>query len=589
MRIRLLEKLTLFLFLFLILTLGYNQILRGPYYSQLSQNNRIKLMRLAAERGSIYDRYGEVLADTKLIFNASVLPQEVTNIQQVINKISPVLGISSDKLLREYKKNLLAPFIPVVVAPDIPKETAIILECEESDIPGLIIEAKSQRNYPYNRNLSHILGYMGKISAEELPKEKTYGSQLQNKLTGKSGLENFFEQYLKGEDGGIQIEVNNRGHFVQVLGERPAKKGQDIYLTIDYQLQKYIEQLLEERKGVCIVMNPNNGQILSMASKPDFDPNLFIAAANGKREAQNIIQKILNSKDAPLLDRAVSASFSPGSIFKIVVGCAGLESGKISVNDKIFCPGSLDVGNRKFFCWKHDGHGEENIHSAIAHSCNVFFYNLGLSLGADKISSFARKFALGQPTGIELPYETKGFIPSRSWKIQKKKESWYTGDTANFAIGQGYVLTTPLQLARMVSAIANGGTLVHPHLVTKVGEKLCPLPEPERLSFRKTTLQAIKEGMRQAIQREDGTAHKAEIANVQWAAKTGTAQTSSGFTHGWFTGFYPFETPSIVVIVFLEEGGSGGHLPALIAKEIVEYIRTKDTTGNDSENRTSYN
>ncbi|MFH1244897.1 MAG: penicillin-binding protein 2 [Candidatus Omnitrophota bacterium] len=584
MRIKLLEKLTLLLFSSLILILGYNQILKGPYYSRLSRNNRIKLVRLAAERGSIYDRYGKVLADTKLIFNASILPQEVTNIQQVINKISPVLGISSGKLLREYKKNRLAPFIPVVIAPDISKETAIILECEESDIPGLIIEAKSQRNYPGNKSLSHILGYMGKISEEELPKEKTYGSQLQNKLTGKSGLENFFEQYLKGEDGGMQIEVNNRGHFVQVLGERPAKKGQDIYLTIDSQLQKYIEQLLEEHKGVCIVMNPNNGQILSMVSKPDFDPNLFIAATNGKLEAQNILQKILNSKDAPLLDRAVSASFAPGSIFKIIVGCAGLESGKISVTDKIFCPGSLEVGNRKFFCWKHDGHGEENIHTAIAHSCNVFFYTLGLSLGADKISSFARKFTLGQPAGIELPYENPGLVPSRSWKLQKKKAPWYTGDTANFAIGQGYVLTTPLQMAKMVSAIANGGTLIHPHLVTKIGEKPCPLSEPERLAFKKTTLQAIREGMRQAVQREDGTAHKAEIADVQWAAKTGTAQTSSESTHAWFTGFYPFETPSIVVLVFLEEGGSGGHFPALIARQIVEYIRTKDITGDNLEN-----
>lgn len=580
MRTKLLERLTLLFFLCLISALGYKQIINGPYYFQLSQKNRIKLINLPAERGSIYDRYGEMLADTRLIFNAAILPQETPNIQQAISKISPVLGIPADKLLRKYKRNLLAPFIPVVVASDIPKETAILLECKEADIPGLVIEAKSQRNYPHNSNLSHLLGYMGEISAEEMPKEKTYGSQIQNKLTGKSGLERFFEQYLRGEDGGRQIEVNNRGHFVQVLGERPAKKGEDIYLTIDYELQKLIEHLLEEKKGVGIVMNPHNGEILGLASKPGFDPNLFIAAANGKSEAQNTIQKTLVSQDAPLLNRAVSASFSPGSIFKIVVGCAGLENGKINVQDSISCPGSFTVGNRKFLCWKHDGHGEENIHSAIAHSCNVFFYNLGLSLGAEKISAFARKFALGQTTGIELPYEAKGLVPSKGWKTQAKKETWYTGDTANFAIGQGYILTTPLQLARMVSVIANGGTLVQPHLVTKIGGKNRPLPAPEKLPFKKKTLQAIKEGMRQAVQREDGTALKAQIQGVQWAAKTGTAQTSSGATHGWFTGFYPFDAPSIVVLVFLEEGGSGGHFPTLIAKEIVEYIRTKDTTIN---------
>lgn len=570
MRLNLLKKIISILFFFLTIGLAYSQIIKGPHYFKLAQNNRIKLIRLSAPRGLIYDCKNKVLAGHRLVFNVAVLAQETEDVRQVLKDVSPILNITQEELWLRFKKNFRTPFIPAVVAYNIPKRTAILLESKEPDIPGLIIQPVPLRDYRYGESLGHILGYLGNPDREDLKKLREYGLEVAD-LIGKSGLEREFDYYLRGKDGGMQIEVNNLGYKVRVLGLREPTKGEDLYLTIDIQLQQFIDDLLKGKKGASIVMDPRNGEIRALVSKPGFDPNLFIAALNGGLNYTQRIKKILNSEEAVLFNRAISGVYPPGSVFKIVVAAAGLETGRITPERRFNCTGSLKVGDREFFCWKLDGHGMEDIYSAISHSCNIYFYKLGLGLGPDQISLFARKFGLGKPSGIDLPYESKGLVPSKSWKFKTYKEGWYDGETVNFSIGQGYLLVTPLQIAQMISIIANGGYLVRPHLIRRIGDSEYNVFR-RRLNLKEETLEIIKEGMRQVIDDREGTGHRANIAGVQWAAKTGTAQTSRLPPHGWFGGFYPFDQPRVVVLVFLENGGCGGEAPAEIAKKIIEWI-----------------
>jgi penicillin-binding protein 2 len=582
MRIKSLKKIIFAFFVLLTLGLAYNQLVKGDHFLQLSQNNRIKLVRLSAPRGLVYDRNNRVLAGTRLMFNVAILAQEVKDVQQILKKISPILNISRKELLRRFRNNFFAPFIPVVVAWDIPKEAAIALESQESDFPGLIIQTEALRSYQFGKALGHILGYVGSISEEELKRFKEYGLRHQD-LLGRSGVEKQFDYYLRGHSGGMQVEVNSQGHKMRVLSLKQAQKGETLYLTIDAQLQKFIADLLEEKKGVCIVMNVHNGEILAMVSSPSFDSNLFIAGLNKKSKATRRIREMLNnSEDAVLVNRAISGTYPPGSIFKIIVAAAGLETNKINPKSKMHCSGSFKVGNRDFFCWNLEGHGMLNLTQAIAHSCNVFFYRLGLALGVEKLTSFAYKFGLGSATGIDLPYEAKGLVPSKIWKLKTVQERWYDGETANFAIGQGYLLTTPLQIARMISAVANGGYLVQPHIKMRLGGEKAEVLR-KNIGLQKRTLEVIKNGMLQVICNDKGTGHRAYIPGIQWAAKTGTAQTTQGVSHAWFGGFFPFEQPQILVLVFLEHGGSGGETPAIIAKEIVKYIMENNAVAKHSQ------
>jgi len=570
MRLNVLKRTILLFFLLLAAGLAYLQLIKGPEYSRLSQNNRIKLIRLTPARGSIYDRNKRLVAGTRLMFNLAILPQELKDLENTIATLSSLTGISEEKLLREYKKNFFAPFIPVAVARDIPKETAIALESKEDDIPGLVIQTEPLRDYRYGVSTAHLLGYLGSITEEELEKLEGYGVRIRD-LVGRSGLEEKHDEHLRGLPGGMQVEVNNRGHKVRVLGSREAQEGKELHLTIDIKLQNLIHDLLVDKDGSSIVMNVETGEILAMVNNPGFDPNVFIAAVNQKQEAREEVTELLRSREAPLLNRAISGVYSPGSIFKIIVAAAALEKEKITPQTTFSCPGRFRIGNRDFFCWDLDGHGTENIYSALAHSCNVFFYRMGLSLGADEITSFARKFGLGLPTGVDLPYETAGLVPSKAWKLKTQKERWYDGETANFSIGQGYLLATPLQMTRVVAAVANGGYLVKPHVVksTKVSSK-------EKIGVKEETLEIIREGMRQVVEDVGGTGHNARVFGVEWAAKTGTAQAPKGKPHGWFAGFYPADDPRLAILVFLEHGGSGGQAPAKIAKNIIEYIKKEE-------------
>ncbi|MBU1062381.1 MAG: penicillin-binding protein 2, partial [Candidatus Omnitrophica bacterium] len=353
--------------------------------------------------------------------------------------------------------------------------------------------------------------------------------------------------------------VNNRGQQVKVLNVREPREGRDVYLTIDAQFQLFIWRMMRSEKGAAIFMDPRNGEILSLVSSPSYDPNISLA-------------DVLNAEDSPLLNRAIMGQYPPGSLFKLVVALAGLESGKILADQSFQCRGKLDIGSGEFNCWNLDGHGNMALRDAIIQSCNVYFYNTGILLGVEKICEYAKLLGFSKKTGIELFGETKGLVPSRVWKRIEKGEGWFTGDTANLSIGQGYLLATPLQVVRMIACVANGGMLVEPHVVKGVGETWISGHKNIRLKIKKENLDIIRDAMRGVVEDRHGTGRLAWNSYVTLSGKTGTSQVGGDLRpHAWFGGFAPSENPEISFVIFLEHGGSGGDIAALMVRKAMEY------------------
>jgi penicillin-binding protein 2 len=435
---------------------------------------------------------------------------------------------------------------------------AILIEESKLDMPGVMVKEIVVRNYPYKEALSHVIGYLGEIGTLELEFLKGYGYAAKD-LIGKDGIERLMDGVLRGRNGGMQIQIDNRGCQVKVLSSKIATKGKDIYLTIDSDLQNFIWKMMENKRGAIIFMNPNNGEILSMVSSPSYDPNDSVA-------------KVLFDEGSPLLNRAIMCQYPPGSVFKIIIALLGLESERLQPLTTFFCRGRLRVGRDEFYCWKEDGHGLMNLEDAIIHSCNNYFQNTGLLLGADRICEYAMHFGFGKKTCIELFGEIEGFVPSRMWKKAEMKEPWYAGDTANLSIGQGYLLATPLQVACMIASVANGGENVEPHLLKGVNNIEIKGHKNVKLRIKKENLDVVRKAMEGVVEEPDGTGFRAWSELVSISAKTGTAQVGGGLRpHAWFGGFAPSENPEVCFVVFLEHGGSGGDIAALVAKKAVEY------------------
>jgi penicillin-binding protein 2 len=432
MRIKALRVFLGLSFLVLVIGLYRVQIIRGNLYWNLSEKNRIKIVPLFAPRGRIFDRQGRILADRQLSFDVVVMPREASGRKDEFADLAQILGVSLSKLEKMYKRNYIAPFVPVTVSEDVGKGRAIFLESQAEAFPGIEIAPRALRYYPYEENGSHVLGYLGEKADRGTPgRIKRYGWQPSTQR-GLSGIEYLLDEDLRGKMGGLQVEVDNRSRIVRVLGFRRPQAGKDIYLTIDMELQELAEDVLGNIKGVIIVIEPTNGEILAMAISPRFNPNAFI-----RDELSQMRTEYLSSKDLPLFNRATQGQYPPGSIFKIIVAAAGLEEKIISSSSQMFCPGSYIIGQRKFRCWKSSGHGKQNLRDALAHSCNVFFYKLGLKLGRDKIVEYAGKFGLGDYTHVGLPGEASGFLPTRGRLKEVGGDRWYPGQTANLSIGQG--------------------------------------------------------------------------------------------------------------------------------------------------------
>jgi len=550
------------MFLFLGAGLANLELLHGRQYRQLSNKNCIRLLSQQGCRGKILDREGKTIVDNKLYYDVMLLPQAgIREADKPLAALSRILGRSLGDLKSAFRNSYAGGSIPVTLATNIELKKAIALEELKADLPNIIITPRPVRQYPYGRLASHLVGYVSEIDHWRLTRLQDYGYKTKD-LVGFGGVEEKYDYYLRQEEGGLSVEVDHRGRFVRTLGYRAPVNGKDIQLTLDIKIQKITQAALSGRKGCVIIMDPHSGEIIALASFPDFDPAFFADKASAS------ISELINNRDAPLVNRAISSSFPAGSVFKVIVAAAALETKKINFSTSFLCEGKLLVGKQEFACWKE--HGLQDLNAALTHSCNVFFYRAGLYSGATAIHDYARRFGLGKATGFQLPYETAGFIPSPLWRKLNKFKNWFDGDTANLSIGQGDVLVTPLQMAVVISVFANKGYLVAPYIVRAIdGRDISAYQErASGLSLKGSSVNYIRQGLRDAVADSSGTANLLSGLAMDVAGKTGTAQAPGGQPHAWFCGFFPFKEPRFSICVFLERGGPG-YNACMVAKEII--------------------
>lgn len=558
------------LFLVILSALLYLQILRWPLYHDLAKKNHIRLIPLPGLRGTIYDRNGLAIVDNRLSFDVVIIPQEVENVDTTYGRLSRALGFSRARIESIVRKDYTAPFAPITIAGDVDKDLAFRLEENKQQFPGVLVLPRTLRWYVYGERTSHLIGYLSLINKDELERLGDYGYSMSD-LVGRSGIERAYDRYLRGEDGGTQLEVDATGRLVKILGSKNQKKGTDITLTVDAKLQAYASDCLEGVNGSVVVMDPRNGEILAIASSPSFDSNIFAERGKGGEALD-----YMKSGSHPMLNRAINGQYPPGSIFKIIISDAALETKAITEHTTFVCNGKYFVGKAEFDCWKEGGHGPQDLRDAITHSCNIYFYNVGRKLGPDVISEYAARFGLGKPTGIDLAGENSGLVPNPAWKRAKRGQKWYEGETVNYAIGQGDLLVTPLQMAEAVSVFATEGSAPRPHIIKKIGNADVQVPKPRTIPVSKSAIGIIRSAMVNAVASDTGTGQRARIEGMKIAGKTGTAQTPSGEPHAWFLGFAPADSPRIAFVVMVEHGGHGGVAAADIAKKILDFA--KDNT-----------
>jgi penicillin-binding protein 2 len=562
-------------FLILVISLWYLQMIKGEEFMERAVENCIRSLVEDAPRGRIYDRQEELLVTNRPAVVVSIIPAEVDDLEKLSEKLGKIIGFSTEEISQIVKNCRENPFKPVKILDDCKTNKIVEIEERKDELKGVVLEVKPRRDYLYQDFAAHSLGYVGEIDKEEL---QQYGNpKFQGgDIIGKAGLEKYYDDILGGEKGGKEVEVDALGQEIATLLYQPPVPGKDLVLTIDRDLQLFGENLLFDKKGTIVISDPNSGEILALVSRPSFSPNLF---ANGISSSD--WQKLSFDTDYPLTNRSVQGLYSPGSIFKVVPAVAALEEGVTDRKRKIYCSGSFELADRVFTCWNENGHGSLSITDAIAHSCNVYFYTLGKDLGIEKFNKYMQKFGLGERTGIDLPEEAIGIIPSAQWKEREVKEIWFPGDTINLSIGQGYLLLTPLQVHHMITTIAAEGKVYKLHLVKKIisadGNTVEEI-KPEiykKVNFSPDTFKIIKEGLRQTIL--EGTGWRVNIQELAVAGKTGTAQNPQGETHAWFIGFAPYEDPEICITVFLENGGEGGEAAAPIARAMLKkYFNIKN-------------
>lgn len=567
------ERLRILLILFLgLLTvrLLHLQILRGAFYRRLAEQNRLRLVPEQAPRGLIVDRQGRVLATNRTVFHLALIPQELEDLPFVLSHVSSVVHRPSEELQTQFQQERTLPFIPVTIVSNVPKDVALRLEEESWQLPGLLVKSETLRAYPLGSTAAHLLGYLSQPTAEELPLLKQYGVRARQ-LVGRMGLERLLDQALRGQDGGILVEVNHRGRSVRVLGRRAPQSGARVVLTIDAQLQSLIEQAFETQPGACVILDPHTGEVLAMVSSPSFQPEAFMTG-----DADTVHGYLTDSR-TPLMNRATNGSYQPGSIMKLVTAGTALERQIITPATTIDCEGSITIGDRVFHCWNRDGHGPMVLRDALMQSCNVYFMTVARRLGLESLRTGMMRMGLARRTGWLLE-EQAGTLP---------QHHVMPGMVAMLGIGQGEVLITVLQSAVMAAVFANGGWLVEPWVIRSVGARsLVPSRPRHRIGWSTETIDAVRQGMIAVVRDPYGTGHRAYSSLISIAGKTGTAQTPMpGRTHGWFVGFCPVEQPRIAMAILWEYGGSGGDLPAEIARTICEYVKVTDTLSTQPENR----
>ncbi len=542
------------------------QIVQGDYFLRLSEENRVRVTTVPAPRGVIMDQRGRPLAVNRPAFTVALVPAEMRFPAHEVRVVARLLGMDAADVARKLAATQDRPVAPVRLRWDVPKQIVAALEESGMDLPGVLVEVEPVREYLYHDLAAHLLGYVGEINDQELRSLRGRGYELGD-LIGKEGVERAYDRYLRGHDGENLAEVDAQGRIVRTMGTVPARPGNAVVLGLDLDVQQAAEDGLGNRLGAVIAMDAHTGAILALVSHPAFDPNLF---ASGITTAA--WTGLLRDPRRPLLDRAIQGVYPTGSIFKIVTGSAALELGLVHPNTRFYCPGYYDLGGRIFH--DHETHGNLNFLDAIARSCNVVFWTLSRPVGPDHLAEFSRMYGLGQITGIDLPLEDPGVIPDPAWKERKYGQPWYTGDTLNMAVGQGYVLATPLQVARMMAAVANGGDLVTPHAVTEVrapdGRVVSQIAPPSggRVHLSAQTMAVLQAGLAAVVTR--GTAASIQIPGMAVAGKTGTAENIHGKPYAWFVGYAPAEAPRLVVVALVEDIGYGAEFAAPIVQRVLE-------------------
>ncbi|RMH73245.1 MAG: penicillin-binding protein 2 [Gemmatimonadetes bacterium] len=564
----------------LVIRLATLQLFQKEEFSRLSEENRIRLVPIQAPRGIIRDRNGVILADNYPSYTISIIPYQLPpkETEETIRRLSRLLNIPTPEIEQKLKSPKTHAFSPVRITQNVTMQTVTMVEEHVLELPGVVVQVEPRRRYPFGTLGAHVLGYLGEITREELAKLRSQGYGYGD-MIGRYGLERQYEPWLRGKDGLEFEEVTARGQRLGRVENRPTiepQPGADLTLTLDYTVQHAMEQAFETVEiAAGAAIDPRTGEVLALASKPAFDPNAFATGI----QPQEWRSLIFNAQK-PLLDRAIQSSYPPGSTFKVVTAAAGLEYGKISETTKMprSCVGGFSYGRGYFGCWKKEGHGRMNVHEAIMQSCDVFFYQLGLQLGVETLCHFAKQCGLGRKTGIDLPQERAGLIPSPEWYDRAYGEQgWTEGVIISVAIGQGEVLASPLQMANLTAGIANDGIYYTPHLLKRVSslpDTSKPLPMPtiqtHRLPYSASTLRIIQNAMRDVVNSDRGTARRARIKGIEVCGKTGTSQNPHGEDHAWFIAYAPYENPEIALAIVVENGGSGGRVAAPLAQKVLQ-------------------
>jgi penicillin-binding protein 2 len=551
------------------------QLVRGDYYRGLAENNRLRKLPVRAPRGLIYDRQGRPLVENVPSYNLLLDRSRSRDVKASLVYAAGVLdrpAAALDDVLARYRET--PSFAPVLVAENLTLAQVARFGVESLEYPEFEVAVEHQRLYRHADQTAPVLGYLGEVTLDEL--QRGQGAYQSGELIGKKGVEQAYDERLRGRQGERVVVVDSRGRLLEESLGTAAKPGESLTLTLDLDVQQTAERALGDEVGAVVALDPHSGEIVALASSPSFNPNLF-----ARRLQPEDWQAILTNPFHPLQNRALQNTYSPGSIFKIVVALAGLGEGIVGPEDGVFCRGVASFYNHSFRCHERGGHGWVNLRSALRESCDIYFYTLGQKLGVDTIARYARLLGLGRETGIDLAGEKAGLVPDTEWSAKVRRHPWYGGETISVAIGQGPLLTTPLQIAVMMAAVANGGELVTPHLLRGAST-----PPPRRAPLTAAQLQPVREAL-WAVVNETGTGTRARMEGLDVAGKTSTVQVVAQKTwtrsedlpfeqrdHGWFASFAPYQSPQLVVVVFIEHGGHGSTAAAPVAREVYEaYFR----------------
>jgi len=579
-RIRVFVYIILSIFAILIFRLWDLQIVKGGFYREISERNRLRSIKISAPRGIIYDRNHNPLVRNEPSFDVSIVREDFPDDPDKIARLAEILKLNPEDIVTRIRNNSASVPGPVKIKQDVSFKEVAMIEARRTDFPGLMVDVVPRRNYIYGDLAAHVIGYLGYMTLRQL-KDPEYEDVPRSAFVGQRGIEKVYDKFLRGKAGRKIVEVDATGRVVRVVGIQRPVKGRDITLSLDINVQEEAKEGLEGRTGAVVVLDPDTGEVIAMASAPSFDPNLF-ARGISYREWKRLI----DDPERPLLNRAIQSTYPPGSTFKIISALSALEEGIINEETEFFCKGFIEMGGRRFRCWKRGGHGRVDLYRAITESCDVYFYEVGKMIGIDRLAEYARMYGLGEPTGIELDGERIGVVPSTDWKLKNLHERWYGGETLNTVIGQGYLSATPLQMARLIAAAVNGGRLLKVHLL-----KYPPQPvEVERvIEIAHENESFLRKALIGVVEEAHGTGRKAYSGVVRIGGKTGTTQVvrrreDKRITgekrykdHAWFVAFAPEDEPDVAVSVFVEHGGQGSIAAAPIAKRVIEaFFKEKD-------------